>query len=364
MIRTAFSCLAALSLFLGGAYGQAVVRRQSIFTLRFEPSADGSFVARGSGYRAAFAPDGASLFLQTPREKRASERKPGNTVRMTLVGADAKAPRTLLDAAGSVSNYYSGSDPAQWRVGVPNYGRLRFAAVYPGIDVVYYGSGGKLEYDFVVHPGSDPKRIRLAYAGVDSLRISDDGNLVVSVAGHELVQRKAVVYQDTESGRDEIPAAYRIDGREVRMEVGEYDSGSTLIIDPVVVYSTYFGGSGANRALVLLAAAGDGARRLPGPAANRGRRGVRTVVPDPTCRPTRVADRQSGNSARRLLSFRPMSAAGLHHRLRGLPASFPITQEADSRLSIHHAQTHNCSSPWGVPERTLHLAQGPARSRG
>ena len=173
---------------------------------------------------------------------------------MKLAGSNRASKAEGAEPRIAKSNYFTGRDPAKWRTGVSNYGRVRFAGVYPGIDLVYYGQEGQLEYDWMVKPGADPSRIRLRFEGVQSLRVDADGDLVLKTAGGEIREKKPVIYQGEKS--HEIAGRYVLRGPEAGFEVGAYDRSKELVIDPVVVYSAYFGGSateGAN------AVAADGA---------------------------------------------------------------------------------------------------------
>ena len=175
-------------------------------------------------------------------------------IRMKLAGSNRASKAEGAEPRIAKSNYFTGRDPAKWRTGVSNYGRVRFAGVYPGIDLVYYGQEGQLEYDWMVKPGADPSRIRLRFEGVQSLRVDADGDLVLKTAGGEIREKKPVIYQGEKS--HEIAGRYVLRGPEAGFEVGAYDRSKELVIDPVVVYSAYFGGSateGAN------AVAADGA---------------------------------------------------------------------------------------------------------
>jgi hypothetical protein len=93
-----------------------------------------------------------------------------------------------LDRLPGISNYFIGNDPKKWHTNIPNYSRVQYHNVYPGIDLVYYGNQGQLEYDLVVAPGADPRVIKLAYEGVDSKRLNAEGDLVFQVAGTEIRQ--------------------------------------------------------------------------------------------------------------------------------------------------------------------------------
>ena len=124
--------------------------------------------------------------------------------------------------------------------------------VFPGIDVLYRGQQGRLEYDFVVEPGANPDLIRLAFDGVDKLELDEGGDLILHVAGHRVLHRRPVVYQAIDGVRREIPARFALRGQnEVTFSLGRYDDARPLVIDPVVVYSTYLGGDQADEALAI-----------------------------------------------------------------------------------------------------------------
>ena len=184
--------------------------------------------------------------------------------RMTLAGANPKATVTGLDELPGKSNYFIGNDPAKWRTNVPTYAKVKYQNVYRGIDLVYYGNPQQLEYDFVVAPGADPKAISLDVAairssadggrrapGVDQKRrIDANGDLVIRAGEDEVRLHKPVVYQAAVNQGAEGSARHFVDGHyllkgdnRVSFEVASYDPGKTLVIDPVLVYSTYLGGS-------------------------------------------------------------------------------------------------------------------------
>jgi hypothetical protein len=167
-------------------------------------------------------------------------------VRMMLDGARLPVRFEALEKAVSVSNYFTGRDPSKWKTNVPHYRKLRARGVYPGIDLVYYGDGGKLEYDFVVKAGADPGRIRLAYRGAESLATDAEGNLLITTALGTLVQRKPVVYQQINGERRKVEASYSIRAGRIEFALADWDRRHELVIDPVLVYSTYLGGSGTD----------------------------------------------------------------------------------------------------------------------
>ncbi|HEV2349102.1 MAG TPA: SBBP repeat-containing protein [Terriglobia bacterium] len=168
-----------------------------------------------------------------------------SVLRMKLVGANAEASVTGADELPGKSNYFVGNDPKKWRTNVPNYAKVRYRDVYPGVDLVYYGNQGQLEHDFVVSPGSDPKVIRLAISGARKFDLDQNGDLKLGVPGGDVTLKRPHVYQDVEGVRREIRASYVLmNRREFGFRLGGYDSKQPLVIDPVLIYSTYLGGSG------------------------------------------------------------------------------------------------------------------------
>jgi uncharacterized repeat protein (TIGR01451 family) len=216
--------------------------------LRFEANrgqASGAvkFLARGSGYTLFLAEEGAVLRLRAA-EVTEGEGKRSSTLRLKLEGANRKAFVYGLDELPGRSNYFVGADARAWRTGVPAFERVRYESVYKGVDVVYYGRQGRLEYDFVVAPGADPARIRLRFDGARSTRVDEDGDLVISTEGGDVRQQRPVAYQEFDGVRREVTARYAVDARgRVRFELGDYDRGRALVIDPVLLYSSYLGGA-------------------------------------------------------------------------------------------------------------------------
>jgi hypothetical protein len=167
---------------------------------------------------------------------------------MKLVGAN-RAPKIIgLEELPGKSNSFAGSDPKRWRAGIPTYAKVKYEGVYPGVDLVYYGRERQLEYDFVLAPHADPKSIRMDFSGADKVTVDDRGDLVLETAGGQVRMRKPVIYQEGQESpgaRQEIAGGYALDAnRQVSFEVGDYDPSRALVIDPVLVYSTYLGGSG------------------------------------------------------------------------------------------------------------------------
>ncbi|MBI2876397.1 MAG: SBBP repeat-containing protein [Candidatus Tectomicrobia bacterium] len=205
------------------------------------------FLSRGSGYSLSLTPAEAILSLGQ------GSRGLGTMLRMHFLGAQpAPQMEGILPLPGK-SHYFLGDDSSQWRTGVPHYARVKYRGIYPGIDLVFYGKHRQLEYDFIVAPGVDPKAIRLGFEGTDPVGLDDEGNLVLDTAGGKLVQRAPVIYQDVNGTRRTVAGRYRLLGskardsglgiQEVGFEVAAYDPTQPLVIDPVLEYATYLGGS-------------------------------------------------------------------------------------------------------------------------
>jgi hypothetical protein len=169
-------------------------------------------------------------------------------IRMRLTGGNPAPQVTGLNPLPVHVNYFLGNDPAGWHANVPTFARVRYQDVYPGIDLVYHGSAGQPEYDFVLAAGADPSTIRLNYAGADQVTIDAQGNLVVQAGGDQLQQPPPVAYQIENGVRRPVPSAFQLDaGHEVHFTVGAHDPGRPLVIDPYFTFSTYLGGSGADQ---------------------------------------------------------------------------------------------------------------------
>jgi hypothetical protein len=196
------------------------------------------YLAHGPAYAIAITEQGAALTLG--RGARASE-----VVRLRVHGANHASIPTAEDPLPGRVNYFIGNDPSRWRTNIATYNKVRYAGVYPGIDLIYYGTQGKLEYDFTVAPGAAPKTIGLSFDGARGLRVDDQGDLRIRTRDREIAFRRPVAYQVNEQGQHApVTASYRLDGHQVRFEVGGYDHSKQLIIDPVLSYFSYLGGSG------------------------------------------------------------------------------------------------------------------------
>jgi len=204
---------------------------------------DVRFLARGPGYSLYLTAGEAVLVLTKPNPDATQARATPVVVRMSVVGAAPKPLVSGLDELPGKANYLIGN-PAKWRTNVPTYAKVHYRAVYPGIDLVYYGNQRQLEYDFVVSPGADPERIVLGFQGAERLEINAEGELVLHAAGGVIRQRVPVIYQEIDGVRTKIEGGYVLkDAHRVGFQVAAYDPSRPLVIDPTLVYFTYLGGS-------------------------------------------------------------------------------------------------------------------------
>ena len=165
-------------------------------------------------------------------------------VRMQFVAGHARPRVTGTDELPSKSHYLIGNDPRGWQTDVPHYGKVRYENVYPGVDVVYYGRHGQLEYDIIVAAGADPRGITLAFEGAERLAKDEQGDLVLDTSAGRLRLRRPFVYQEVEGARKQIAGDYRLKGKDhIAFQIGPYDPSRPLIIDPILSYSTYLGGT-------------------------------------------------------------------------------------------------------------------------
>ena len=145
------------------------------------------------------------------------------------------------------TDYFIGKDPQNWKTGIPSYSRVEYEDVYPGVNLVYYGNQRRLEYDFVVAPGTDPKVIQLRVDGARSVSLDPQGNLLCRVPGGQIELEKPLVYQDVNGVRKEVAGNYVLRGdSKIAFVVGGYDSTRPLVLDPVLSYSTYLSGTLGN----------------------------------------------------------------------------------------------------------------------
>ncbi|HEX3068708.1 MAG TPA: SBBP repeat-containing protein [Thermoanaerobaculia bacterium] len=166
-----------------------------------------------------------------------------DVIRWHLSGASATPDIRGEQPLETRTNYFHGSDRRNWRTDVDNFAQVRYEHVYPGVDLVFRGNQQQVEYDFTLAPNANPKQIRFAFDGVDSMKTDKDGSLLLRTPHGTLLQSRPLVYQEISGSRRIVDARYRINGKSVGFALGSYDHGKPLIIDPVLDWSTYLGGS-------------------------------------------------------------------------------------------------------------------------
>ena len=206
-----------------------------------------AFLGRGRTYVSFFLP--GEIVLALPEGRTRSREG------IHLVFRDARADAAIVggDALPGRSNYFLGGDPARWVVRVPQYSGVAYRGLYPGIDLACHGMEGELEHDFILSPGADPAAIRVQIRGARKIRHDDAGDLILSTPAGDLVARAPVAYQEKGGVRSPVDAAYVVRTRrarpgtfEVGFRLGTYDRSEPLVIDPVLSYSTYLGGTGGD----------------------------------------------------------------------------------------------------------------------
>ena len=260
------------------------------------------FLSRGGGYSMFLTSNGAVLVLSKPLPASAQPANPafrnkvgGNRAGLQAWGGNPSPKMTAtvlrlqlagekLNPAAKISgsaelpghsNYFRGSDRRQWVTNIPNYRQIEYRSVYPGVDMVYYGNQRQLEYDMVVAPYADPSAIRFQVQGAQSMEVAPSGDLMLHTSSGDVVLRKPVLYQqrvsnrtaaappvagaqssataDQTAQREPVDGSYAIQGNEIQFQVGAYDNSRPLVIDPVLSYSTFLGGSNDDQGAAIAA---------------------------------------------------------------------------------------------------------------
>jgi len=250
--------------------------------LHFEPSPDGSMSSRAPGRELRIDRGGSAQFGERGKP----------AVSILLDGASVEARPAGQGVLAGHSNYMLGNDPARWRAGVRQFARVQVPEVYPGIDLVYYGNGDQLEHDYVIASGGDPGQIKMQFRGATPRLDRETGELVLERPegfGADLRLQRPVAYQLAEDGtRRNVSASYRLraDG-EAQFTLGNYDHARPLVIDPVILYGTCFGGDGAD-SIVDLKLGSDGSIFLliTGDSTDLKTSGAPANICNGTCGPT------------------------------------------------------------------------------
>ena len=218
------------------AAGKAALQMQRL-TTAFEPaprygSSAPDYVVRSGLLFAEFS--AAETRLSLPAADHGTE-----AISIGLQDANVHAGVAASEPLPGQSNYLLGTDPAGWRMHVPQFGRITYSDVYPGIDLTYYGAASQLEHDFIVHEGASPSLIRMQFRGAQRLSLSDSGELQIRLNDRTVVLRKPVAYQMKDGRRNDVPVEFALAGDAAGFRLDGYDHSLPLVIDPVLDYSTF-----------------------------------------------------------------------------------------------------------------------------
>jgi hypothetical protein len=196
------------------------------------------FFARASGYQVALTQAGVLFALP------AADQGERSTVALRFSGTPGNAVLAPERPTAHKTHYFLGDAAQQQFKDIANFERVAYRSIYPGVDAVFYGRGGKVEYDLVLQPGADPHAIALEFAGAGKIEVDAEGDLLVHAAQGVLRQHKPFVYQVRGGERQAVPSQYRLlPGGKVGVELAGYDERYAVTVDPVLSYSTYLGGT-------------------------------------------------------------------------------------------------------------------------
>lgn len=158
---------------------------------------------------------------------------------MELIDANSKAKIIALEESSTKTNYLINN-----KNNIKNFTKVKYESIYPGVDIVYYGNQKQLEYDFIVAPNADPNLINLAFSEATKLTINEQGDLIIDVNGQIIYQKRPDIYQYINGNRKSIKGSYKLSANnQISFQIGDYDTSKTLVIDPVIGYSTFLGGT-------------------------------------------------------------------------------------------------------------------------
>lgn len=246
----------------GSGYGLSLTAAETVLRLKYGEDEQALTSYRNLRYAIKVKPDtqnaasdaaSGERFNGLRSEEQVVKPSPDyDVLRMRLIGANEGAPGQGLDPLPGRSNYFRGRDSRKWRVGAPQFARVKFNDVYPGVSLVYYGRQSQLEYDFIVRAGADPKRIELAFDGAERIEIEKNGDLALRTKHGVVKQQRPFVYQEVAGARAQVKGEYvKLADDRIGFNIGAYDPAKPLVIDPVLSYSTFLGGSGEDSVVAL-----------------------------------------------------------------------------------------------------------------
>jgi uncharacterized repeat protein (TIGR01451 family) len=212
------------------------------------------YYSMGSRYSLFLTQTGATMRIisenaeshETNNSENFEKAKNFNTdkVNLTFVGADLSHPLTGEEELSGKVNYFVGDDASHWQRNLTTFAKVRYKSIYPGIDALFYGNQRELEYDFIVAPRSNPAQIKLAFDGAKKVDINKRGELVIKLQNGEILQRKPIAYQIINGKRHKVTARFiKQNNNRIAFGLGKYDVEKELVIDPVIIFSTFLGGN-------------------------------------------------------------------------------------------------------------------------
>ncbi|MBI5234406.1 MAG: SBBP repeat-containing protein, partial [Deltaproteobacteria bacterium] len=236
-----------------------------------------AYYEKGAGHATYFTKQGVTLSLirkgnnpPAPPLKKGDDRGfESESIKLSFIGANENPEIIALDEQAGKINYFVGNDQSKWKTNIPTYSSVLYNDIYEGIDIRFYGNNKTLEYDIIVKPGADPNVVRFAYEGIEGLKIVDNGDLEILLTGtvpdlraelsgavesglspvSKIIQKKPYVYQEIDGKRTEVEGRFVISQSQVpnaqfsySFSIASYDTTQNLVIDPVLVYSSYLGG--------------------------------------------------------------------------------------------------------------------------
>jgi len=239
---------------LGAAHRPAQLRMLESLPLSFEAN-NGQldkhvrFMSRGTNYVLFLTQSEAVLVLSGEQTSKNASTLHANrrtnepaVIRLKFIGANPASTPIGLNELQAISNHLIGNDRTQWRTGVPQYQKVQYQELYPGIDLIFYGNQQRLEFDFIVAPGADPNVVQLKLEGADRVERDSERGVILNTATGEVRLQKPAIFQIKDGVRKTISGNYRVTGQDIGFTIDRYDPQHTLVIDPVLEYSTYLGG--------------------------------------------------------------------------------------------------------------------------
>ena len=219
------------------------VARAAGYTL-FLTANDAVFALRSSSPPAAQATPKYSWGHASQVTSQKSKGDRTAALRMRLLGGNPRAQIAASNQLPGRTNYLIGNDPTKWHANVPQYARVSYRDVYPGVSIAFYGVQRRLEFDFILAPGASPAPIRLGVSGASRITLDDMGNLLLSSSEGDVLLNMPVAYQEEDGARHPVEVHFVLGAHnEVGFRVGDYDRSRKLVIDPSVGYATYLGGA-------------------------------------------------------------------------------------------------------------------------